>query len=59
MRTWFFDHGTLLAVAIFAWGVVTLYAHAEPQPALDRQLVERLVRAEESQARSQERCTCR
>jgi hypothetical protein len=30
-------------------------AHAEPQPAFDRSLVERLVRAEEAQTRSLEK----
>jgi hypothetical protein len=39
-------------VAAAAWA--TLPVHADPQPALDRQLVERLVRAQESQAHALE-----
>jgi len=37
--------------------IVPVLAHADPQPALDRQLVERLVRAQESQARALEALT--
>jgi hypothetical protein len=56
---------TALAVAFAAGAAVASigHAHADPQPALDRALVERLVRAQESQAhaldaltRAAERC---
>lgn len=43
--------GFALMLAVAALSV----AHAEPQPALDRALVERLVRALETQARATER----
>ena len=52
---------TLLVVLVlgFAWAVYNgqSQAHAEPQPTIDRQLVERLVRAEESQTRAIEELT--
>lgn len=43
----------LLVVVVLLW--IPLCSHAEPQPALDRQLVERIVRALEAQARATER----
>jgi hypothetical protein len=62
------DSRTLLAFAlVFVLGALTASAsrlHAEPIPAFDRNLVERMVRAEEAQARkledlvrAAERCT--
>jgi hypothetical protein len=47
----------LLLMATFAAGFACAAlgrAHAEPQPAFDRSLVERLVRAQEESAREQE-----
>lgn len=48
----------VVAAAVFVIGMRWLcsgpIAHAEPQPAFDRALVERLVRAEEAQARAAE-----
>lgn len=57
----------LIAAALGAGVAATLsHAHAEPEPALDRVLLERLVRAEESQVhalealvRATERCNKR
>lgn len=43
----------LVIVIVLLW--IPLCSHADPQPALDRQLVERLVRATEAQARATER----
>lgn len=40
-----------LFVAALAWAAS---AHADPQPALDRQLIERLVRAQEAQTHALE-----
>lgn len=52
---------SLRVAAIFLLGAVlgevwSLYVHADPQPALDRELVERMTRALEAQARAAERC---
>lgn len=49
--------GVLVAAAFIALALASPAgrAHADPQPALDRQLTERLVRALEAQARATER----
>jgi len=51
----------LLAFGVFAAGLASAAlsgaARAEPQPAIDRGLVERLVRAEEQQVKELERLT--
>lgn len=40
-----------VAGAAIAAALTTAHVHADPQPALDRQLVERLVRSQEEQTR--------
>lgn len=45
---------TLFAVGL-ALALTDRHAHADPSPALDRQLVERMTRALEAQARATER----
>jgi hypothetical protein len=43
----------LFLLGSFAYHACSAPAHADPQPALDRQLVERMVRALEDSARAQ------
>lgn len=47
----------LLSIAYCGWAGDRCVAHAEPAPAFDRGLVERLIRAQERQAQALERLT--
>lgn len=40
----------MVVLSLVLWVAATGHAHADPQPALDRQLVERMTRALEAQA---------
>lgn len=48
------NRSLLLALLVLAAAWATTGVRADPQPALDRQLVERLVRAEEAQTHALE-----
>lgn len=49
--------GWFVLGAVFAWWLQGSRVHADPQPALDRQLTERMARALEQQARATEALT--